>query len=65
MHMIRKLRKARGESLAQLAAVLGVTGASVGYWERGERKPDYLMLKRIADHYGVTLDALVNGKEVS
>ena len=42
-----------------LAEVLNYTDKAVSKWERGEAIPDVTVLKRIADHFGVTVDYLL------
>lgn len=51
-------RKAAGMTQAELAEVLGYSDKTVSKWERGEGLPDVLCLKRMADTFGVPMDAL-------
>ncbi|MDR2660505.1 MAG: helix-turn-helix transcriptional regulator [Lactobacillaceae bacterium] len=65
---LKQLRNSRGLTLDQLATELNKnlpkgekanTGAQIGNWERGERKPDYPQLIRMADFFDVSVDYLI------
>ncbi len=43
----------------QLAEMLNYSDKAVSKWERGEAIPDVTVLKQIADHFGVTVDYLL------
>lgn len=60
---IAKLRREHSMTQEQLAEALGVTFASVSKWERGVATPELGLIARMADIFGVSLDALV-GYEV-
>lgn len=60
---ICKFRKSQHLTQEQLAEALGVTFASISKWERGLATPDLTLIARMADLFGVSLDALV-GYEV-
>lgn len=50
----------RGErTQAEFAQFLGISRATVGFYENGERVPDALVLRQIAERCGVTTDYLV------
>lgn len=50
----------RGErTQAEFAEFLGISRPTVGFYENGERIPDALVLKQIAERCGVTTDYLV------
>jgi len=51
---IRQYRKKKGLTLGQLSRLLGITGAYLGYLERGQRNPSLLTLARIAVILGVS-----------
>jgi Zn-dependent peptidase ImmA (M78 family)/DNA-binding XRE family transcriptional regulator len=53
-------RRAKGMMQADLAAALGVTQASVSYWERGLRVPEPDVLARLADELDVLPLTLVD-----
>ena len=46
----------------QLAEMLNYSDKAVSKWERGEAIPDVTVLKRIADHFGVTVDYLLESQ---
>lgn len=52
---IRAVRKSKGISQEQLAEALNVTQTAISKWERGETKPRYDMLQRIAEVLGVSV----------
>ena len=58
--MLVRLRKANKLSQKQFADTLSLTRSAVGLWEVNKRRGDVDMLKKIAIHYGVTTDSLLN-----
>lgn len=58
------LRKQRGWSQPELGKQVGISGAIIGRCERGEITPSIEMAKKPADAFGVTLDYLVDDKEL-
>ena len=56
---ITELRKAVPLTQAELAQRLNYSDKAVSKWERGESIPDVLVLKQIADLFGVTVDYLL------
>lgn len=61
---IAALRKEKGMTQEELAALLGVSGQAVSKWESGICCPDIGLLPALADIFGVTLDKLM-GREMS
>lgn len=59
MIAIRKFRKLKGWTQEEFAIICGVAKSTVGMWEIGERKPDIIMLKKIANIFGCTTDELL------
>lgn len=57
---IRFLRKEAKESQDYLAQVANVSRVSIGNYERNTRTPDAETLRQIANHYGVSLNFLVD-----
>ncbi|MDE6730441.1 MAG: helix-turn-helix domain-containing protein [Oscillospiraceae bacterium] len=57
-----ELRKKRGLTQKQVAAALGIGESSYCSYENASREPNYQMLIRIADFFGVSLDYLLNHK---
>ncbi|MBE6750595.1 MAG: helix-turn-helix transcriptional regulator [Ruminococcaceae bacterium] len=58
-HNIAELRKQNGLTQIELAEKLNYSDKSVSKWERGESIPDIVVLKEIADLFGVTVDYLI------
>lgn len=58
------LRKQRGWSQPELGKQVGTSGAIIGRYERGEITPSIEVAKKLADAFGVTLDYLVDDKEL-
>lgn len=56
---ITALRQNRKMTQAELADKLNYSDKAVSKWERGESVPDVLVLKSIADLFGVSLDYLL------
>ncbi len=56
---IGKLRREAGITQTDLAETLNYSDKAVSKWERGESLPDVVTLKRLADHFNVSLDYLV------
>ena len=59
---IAELRKSRSMTQQDLAARLNYTDKAISKWERGESVPDIIVLKQIADMFGVTVDYLLTGQ---
>ena len=51
--ILRNQRRQRGLTQEQWGELLGVTGATVGNWERGDSYPDAQELSRIVSICGV------------
>ena len=60
--IIAELRKKKGLTQKQLAAVLGVTDKAVSRWENGYGLPDVSLLPKIAAAFDVTVDELLTGR---
>ena len=56
------LRREKGLTQAQLAAMLGVTNKAVSKWETGEAMPETSQLVPLARIFGVTVDELLEGR---
>lgn len=56
---ISALRQASRMTQMELASKLNYSDKAISKWERGESIPDVLVLKSIADLFGVTLDYLL------
>ena len=42
----------------EVIAALGISNATLWYWETGKRSPSMAMAQRMADMYGVPLDEI-------
>ena len=60
MTRLKALRKNRNETQSEIAACLGVTRGAYANIENGRREPEYAALLTLADHFGVTVDYLLN-----
>jgi len=58
------LRKRKGWSQPELGKKFGTSGPIIGRYERGEMTPSTEVAKKLADIFGVTLDYLVDDKEM-
>lgn len=65
---LRELRKGRNITLETLAEALNKqrepgqkpnTAAQIGNWERGDRSPSYVEVRKLADYFDVSMDFLV------
>lgn len=57
----RALREDRGWTLDDVGQAVNMSGDLLGKYERGERGPSILLLLRLSQLYGVTIDRLVCG----
>ncbi len=60
---ITELRKASEITQAELAEKLNYSDKSISKWERGDGVPDVIVLQRIADLFGVTLNDIVSDEK--
>lgn len=63
MEKIRDLRKKRGWTQEELGDKLGINKVTVSGYESGKRQPTPEMLSKIADLFGVSVDALIGRNE--
>lgn len=56
---IKRIRKEHHYSQASLAKELGITQQAVGKWETDKSLPDTLMLGRLADMFGLSMDDML------
>lgn len=62
---IRLIRMEKGINQEQLAEQLHVTRQAVSNWETGKTQPDIETLTRIAEYFGVSVERLIYGKEIT
>lgn len=60
---LQRLRKARGLSMAQVAAQLGVSKPTVWAWEQGKARPVETRLEALAQALGVSREELMPGPQ--
>ena len=65
MNSIRQKRKKIGLSQAEFARKLNIAQTTVAMWEVGARKPNIVMLKKIAEFFGCTTDELLEEFPIS
>lgn len=58
---LTELRENKNLSRQKVADDLGISRASLEYYEKGKRTPDIEILLKLADYFGVTCDYLVKG----
>lgn len=58
LQQIQELCRARQINIKQLERELGLGDGSIGKWKRSA--PSAYSLKKVADYFGVTVDALLN-----
>jgi len=57
--IFKELRKKNKKTQLEIAEYLGLTPRAIRYYERGERRPDFDGLIKLADYFNVSLDYLV------
>ena len=60
---ITMLRGASGYSQEEVAEKIDIFRQAYAKWEKGESVPDVERCQKLAELYGVTIDALVNGSD--
>ena len=56
--ILKQLRKRKGMQQIELASSLGVSRSTIAMYEKGDRMPDYEMMKTIAKFFNVDLNYL-------
>jgi len=56
---LAQLRQQSGLSITELADLIHIPADTVAAWERGDQAPDAEALLILAQHYGVTVDSLL------
>lgn len=62
---ITELRKKKGITQEQLATALSISPQAVSKWETNTSQPDIQTLPLIADYFGVSIDYLFYGQDIS
>lgn len=64
MNRIKELRTEKGITQADLAKILKISDRAVGYYENGDREPDYTTLLKIAEYFDVSIDYLLGVSDI-
>lgn len=59
---LARLQAERGETNYRLAKIIGVHQSSIANWKSGSIMPHPGHIKKLADHYGVSVDELLAGQ---
>lgn len=59
---IKRLRQNKGVTQEALGEVLGISGQAVSKWENESALPDILILPKLADYFGISIDELMGYK---
>lgn len=60
---LARLQAERGETNYRLAKEIDVSQTSIKNWKDGARRPHPRQIKKLAKHFGVTVDALLKPDE--
>ncbi|MBB5148616.1 helix-turn-helix domain-containing protein [Ureibacillus thermosphaericus] len=61
---IRFLRKSKKLSQKEFGNLFGLAESTIGMYERDERRPDYELLSKFADYFGVSTDYLLGRTDI-
>lgn len=56
---LKELREQKDLTQQDLAKILNTTQQAISRWENGDRQPDYLVLKKLAILYEVSIDYIL------
>lgn len=59
---IKELRKTKKLTQVEFARIFQISNGTIAMWETDKRQPDFNMLQKLADYFGVTTDYLL-GRE--
>ena len=62
--MLRTLRQEKNISQRKLGEMLDVANQTISCWETGSREPDLDTLVKLANIFEVTVDFMLNNKEI-
>ena len=65
MNVFKKLRTDKGITQVELAQIMNVQQTTVSKWEVGKATPDYPVLLKLSEYYGVSLEYLLGREEKS
>lgn len=61
---LKKIRKEKGFSQLKVALDLNMSREALSYYENGKRNPDIQTLKLFSKYFNVSIDFLINGKDI-
>lgn len=64
-HRLKTLRKEHGLTQQELGNYLNISRQGYSHYENGTRVPDFHVLERLADLYGLTINSLLSLSEPS
>jgi repressor LexA len=56
---LKELREKKGLTQLELSKILKISPSTIGMYEQGRRTPDTIILKKISEIFGVTIDYLL------
>ncbi len=62
---LAELRKENNMTQEQLGEQLGVTNKTISRWETGTYLPPVDILEKISDMYGITINEIISGRELT
>lgn len=60
---VKRLCRENGTSIFQAERACGIGNGVIGKWKQETQNPSVETLKKLAEHFGVTLDELVKDSE--
>ena len=63
MLRFKQVRMEHQVSQKELASILGIGISSLSQYENGKRQPDFQIVSKFADYFGVTVDYLLGREE--
>ncbi len=60
---VKRLCRENGTSIFQVERACGIGNGVIGKWKQETQNPSVETLKKLAEHFGVTLDELVKDSE--
>ena len=60
---LRLVRKQRNLNQLKVALDLNISREALSHYENGKRNPAIQMLKLMSEHFNVSIDFLINGRE--
>ena len=64
MERLKELRIEKGLSQFQLAKEMGTCQKAISKYEKGEREPDFQMIKKLCDFFEVTAGYLLGFEDI-